>query len=142
MKILSVQERTVPLTSDTSNAAISFSTMTASAVVIEVETVSGRFKGLGFSSYGRYGQGGLLNERFIPRLLNAHARDFEGKAKEGFSMASFWDILMQDDHRYHTFDLVQGFQAYYPLTHLVLLVHPHHMFQEPLLQQQNIYEFH
>ena len=50
MKIISVDERTVPLTSDTSNAGISFSSMTASAVVIEIETAAGRFKGLGFSS--------------------------------------------------------------------------------------------
>ena len=66
MKILSADEQTVPLWSDTANAAISFENMTASAVVLEVETAKGRFRGLGFSSYGRYGHGGLLRERFIP----------------------------------------------------------------------------
>jgi len=53
MKIISVEERTIPLGSDTANAAISFQNMTASAVVVEIETGRGRFKGLGFSSYGK-----------------------------------------------------------------------------------------
>jgi len=97
MKIISVDERTVPLTSDTSNAGISFSSMTASAVVIEIETTAGRFKGLGFSSYGRYGHGGLLKERFIPRLLEAHPRDFEDEVTQGFSMARFWETLMNNE---------------------------------------------
>ena len=97
MKIISVDERTVPLTSDTSNAGISFSSMTASAVVIEIETAAGRFKGLGFSSYGRYGHGGLLKERFVPRLLEAHPRDFEDEVTQGFSMARFWETLMNNE---------------------------------------------
>jgi len=67
MRIISVNESTIPLGSDKGNAAISFQAMTASAVVVEIETSRGRFKGLGFSSYGRYGHGGQLQERFIPR---------------------------------------------------------------------------
>ena len=97
MKIVSIHERTVPLESETSNAAISFSTMTASAVVVEIETAKGRFKGLGFSSYGRYGHGGLLNERFIPRILNAQPEDFIDQAEGNFSMLNFWDVLMQNE---------------------------------------------
>ena len=97
MKILSIQERTVSLESETSNAAISFSKMTASAVVVEIETAKGRFKGLGFSSYGRYGHGGLLSERFIPRLLNAQPEDFIDQAEGNFSMLNLWNILMQNE---------------------------------------------
>ena len=97
MKIVSINERTVSLKSETSNAAISFSTMTASAVVLEIETAKGRFQGLGFSSYGRYGHGGLLGERFIPRLLNAQPEDFIDQVKGNFSMVNFWNVLMQNE---------------------------------------------
>ena len=68
MKILSIEERTVSLESGASNAAISFQTMTASAVALTVVLLGRKVTGLGFSSYGRYGHGGLLKERFIPRL--------------------------------------------------------------------------
>ncbi|MCC2097940.1 MAG: mandelate racemase, partial [Hyphomicrobiales bacterium] len=97
MRIVSVQERTVSLGSATANAAISFATMTASAVVAEVETAKGRFHGLGFSSIGRYGHGGLLRERFIPRLMAANAADFIDPAREAFSMDRLWSVLMRDE---------------------------------------------
>ncbi len=96
MKILSAAERTVDLGSATANAAISFDSMTASAVVIEIETARGRFRGLGFSSIGRFGHGGLLRERFIPRLLNASARDFLDDNGE-FSMQRAWAIVMANE---------------------------------------------
>ena len=98
MKILSIREQTVPLGSETANATISFAAMTASAVVIEVETDGGKFQGLGFSSYGRYGHGGLLKERFIPKLLNAEPDDFVDKASDTFSMSQFWNVLMKDEN--------------------------------------------
>lgn len=97
MKILSVNERTVDLASATSNAAISFDTMTASAVAVEVETHKGRFKGLGFSSIGRFGHGGLLRERFIPRLKNAGPAEFLDPESGTFSMARVWSILMANE---------------------------------------------
>ena len=70
MRIISAEEKTVSLSSNKKNAKISFNEMTASAVIIEIQTNRGQFKGLGFSSYGRYGHGGLLRERFLPRLKN------------------------------------------------------------------------
>jgi L-alanine-DL-glutamate epimerase-like enolase superfamily enzyme len=95
MRIISVDERTIPLGSKTKNAAISFQAMTASAVVIEIETSRGRFKGLGFSSYGRYGHGGLLRERFIPRLTNITDK-ISGETSVQL-MAQVWDVLMTDE---------------------------------------------
>ena len=97
MKVLSVRERTVALGSNTANAAIKFTSMTASAVVVEIETPRGRFRGLGFSSIGRYGHGGLLNERFIPRLLSASPDDLSDPAAGNFSMSRLWDVLMADE---------------------------------------------
>jgi L-alanine-DL-glutamate epimerase-like enolase superfamily enzyme len=97
MKVISVQERTVSLGSATANAAISFDTMTASAVVVEVETQRGRFHGLGFSSIGRYGHGGLLRERFIPRLQAASAADLHNPDSGVFCMQRAWAVLMKDE---------------------------------------------
>lgn len=97
MKIISIQERTVSLASAMANAAIAFDAMTASAVVVEIETKTGRFAGLGFSSIGRFGHGGLLRERFIPRLKAASPSDFIDPATEKFSMAQVWALLMKNE---------------------------------------------
>jgi L-alanine-DL-glutamate epimerase-like enolase superfamily enzyme len=50
------------------NASIGFDAMTASAVVLVTDR---GLKGFAFDSIGRYGKGGLLRERFFPRLLAA-----------------------------------------------------------------------
>ena len=50
------------------NASIAFDSMTASAVAVFTD---GDLKGYAFDSIGRYGKGALLDERFIPRLLQA-----------------------------------------------------------------------
>ncbi len=97
MRIISVRERTIPLGSPTANAAISFETMTASAVVLEVETGKGRLRGLGFSSVGRYGHGALMRERFVPRLLNAAPADFIDPATGAFAMWRFCAVLMNNE---------------------------------------------
>jgi L-alanine-DL-glutamate epimerase-like enolase superfamily enzyme len=59
------------------NASIAFDQMTASALVIRTDqTIGGEaLVGLAFDSIGRYGKGGLLRERFIPRLLAAAPSD-------------------------------------------------------------------
>ena len=73
MKIVEIRETTVTLGAAMRNAQIAFDAMTASAVaVITDRIVGGRpLVGLAFDSIGRYGHGGLLRERFIPRLLKA-----------------------------------------------------------------------
>ncbi len=82
MRISEIREKTVPLASPMRNARIGFSGMTASAVVV-VSDVMRHGKpvvGLAFDSVGRYGHGGLLRERFIPRLLAAAPDDYlDGK---------------------------------------------------------------
>jgi L-alanine-DL-glutamate epimerase-like enolase superfamily enzyme len=59
------RERTVPIGADMRNASIGFGAMTASALAL----VSDGVTGYAFDSIGRYGKGALLRERFIPRLL-------------------------------------------------------------------------
>src|SRR6056297_1151894 len=73
MRILAIHERTVPLSFAARSASIAFDGMTASALALETDRrVDGRpLVGLAFDTIGRYGHGGLLRERFIPRLMAA-----------------------------------------------------------------------
>ena len=75
MKITAIQEASVPIGSAMRNASIAFDQMTASALAIRTDQmVDGEpLVGLAFDSIGRYAKGGLLRERFIPRLLAAPA---------------------------------------------------------------------
>ncbi len=73
MRILAIREKTFPIASAIRNSYIDFSKMTLSAVALVTDVVreGKRVVGYGFNSNGRYGQGCLLRERFIPRLLDA-----------------------------------------------------------------------
>ena len=73
MKIIEIREKTVPISSPIRNAYIDFSKMTLSLVAVVTDVVRNgkRVIGYGFNSNGRYGQGMLMRERFIPRLLEA-----------------------------------------------------------------------
>ncbi len=73
MRILDVREITQPIASPIRNAYIDFSKMTTSLVAVVTDQVRDgrRVVGYGFNSNGRYGQGGLIRERFAPRLLEA-----------------------------------------------------------------------
>ena len=61
------------MASEIANAYIDFSKMTVSVVRLETDVeISGqKVIGYGFSSNGRYAQGALLRERFLPRLMEA-----------------------------------------------------------------------
>jgi D(-)-tartrate dehydratase len=80
------------------NAEISFDDMTASAVVVVSDLVrNGRpVVGLAFDSIGRYGHGGLLRERFIPRLLAASPETY-ADARGGIDPVRAWSVLMQNE---------------------------------------------
>lgn len=73
VRIVAIREVTKPIASAIRNAFVDFSSMTTSVVaVITDEVRDGRtVVGYGFNSNGRYGQGGLIRERFAPRLLEA-----------------------------------------------------------------------
>src|SRR5262249_38943697 len=80
------------------NAQISFDDMTASAVVVVSDLIrNGRpVVGLAFDSIGRYGHGGLLRERFIPRLLAAVPEDYADE-RGGIDPVRAWSVLMQNE---------------------------------------------
>ena len=76
MRIVEIRERTAPIASPIANAFIDFSKMTLSLVAVITDVVrDGRpVVGYGFNSNGRSGQGSLMRERFIPRVLEADLR--------------------------------------------------------------------
>jgi L-alanine-DL-glutamate epimerase-like enolase superfamily enzyme len=98
MRIIAVQERTIELSSATRNSSISFDAMTASVTAVHTDaSKDGRpLVGLAFDSIGRYGHGGLLRERFIPRLLAADPRDYADE-QGGICPHRAWAVLMKDE---------------------------------------------
>jgi L-alanine-DL-glutamate epimerase-like enolase superfamily enzyme len=98
VKILAIRETTVSLAAAMRNASISFGAMTASALAIVTDRmVDGQpVLGYAFDSIGRYGKGGLLRERFIPRLLAAAPEsllDAQGLPDPD----TCWKVVMQDE---------------------------------------------
>ncbi len=73
MRIVEIRESTRPISSSIRNAYIDFSKMTLSLVAVVTDVIrDGKpVIGYGFNSNGRYGQGALMRERFIPRVLEA-----------------------------------------------------------------------
>lgn len=96
MRILAVNEGTVPIQSDIQNAYINFSAMTASVVAVVTDVVRDGHPvvGYGFNSNGRYGAGGLLRERFIPRLMSASPEALWNDAGDNFDPHRIWQVLM------------------------------------------------
>jgi L-alanine-DL-glutamate epimerase-like enolase superfamily enzyme len=99
MRIVDVREVTAPIASSISNAYIDFSRMTLSlvAVVTDVVRDGRRVVGYGFNSNGRYGQGGLIRERFAPRLLEADAKNLLSDAGDNLDPDLIWATLMRNE---------------------------------------------
>jgi L-alanine-DL-glutamate epimerase-like enolase superfamily enzyme len=96
MRIVSIRQGVVPISSDIANAYIDFSKMTASVVAITVEDGQGRSAtGYGFNSNGRYSQHGLLSERFIPRL--EAVGELAPHADGGFDPTPAWAAMMKNE---------------------------------------------
>src|SRR3546814_20578086 len=73
MRIRNVVERDLPITSPGANAVVDFAGLTTSVVAVESDVVrhGRRLVGYGFGSIGRWAVGGILRDRFIPRLMDA-----------------------------------------------------------------------
>ena len=99
MRITAIHERNVPIAAPMRNAAIGFDEMTASAVAIETDVIRGGRPviGYGFSSIGRYAHGGLLRERFAPRLLAAAPADYRDEARDNLDPERAWPLLMRHE---------------------------------------------
>jgi L-alanine-DL-glutamate epimerase-like enolase superfamily enzyme len=67
------------------------------AVVTNVEVEGRRAVGYGFNSNGRYAASGLLRERFIPRLMQAHPAALVSDDGSNLDPHKIWSILMSDE---------------------------------------------
>jgi D(-)-tartrate dehydratase len=99
MRIVDIREVTAPIASSIANAYIDFSKMTCSLVAVVTDVVSnGRtVVGYGFNSNGRYGQGGLIRERFVPRVLEAEPGTLLNGAGDNLDPDRIWRTLMRNE---------------------------------------------
>jgi L-alanine-DL-glutamate epimerase-like enolase superfamily enzyme len=99
MRIVDLREVTLPIASPIANAYIDFSKMTCSLVAVVTDVVrEGRTViGYGFNSNGRYGQGGLIRERFRPRLLEAEPASLVNAAGDNLDTDRIWATLMKNE---------------------------------------------
>jgi len=98
MRIVAVQEKTIRLTAASRNSSISFESMTASALAVHTDAFQdGKpLTGFAFDSIGRYAHGGLLRERFIPRLMSADASEYQ--TDDGaIDPAKAWSLIMRNE---------------------------------------------
>jgi L-alanine-DL-glutamate epimerase-like enolase superfamily enzyme len=99
LRIVDVREITKPISSPIRNAYIDFSKMTSSlvAVVTNAERNGKRVVGYGFNSNGRYGQGGLIRERFSPRILEAEPASLLDATGENLDPDRVWTCMMRNE---------------------------------------------
>jgi len=99
MRIVSVREKTVPISSPIANAYIDFSKMTCSviAVITDVEVEGRPVIGYGFNSNGRYGQGPLLRDRILPRLAEADPKSLVDEENDNLDPFAIWATVMKNE---------------------------------------------
>lgn len=96
MKIVNILESTRPIKSDIRNAYIDFSKMTLSLVAVVTDVIrDGKpVIGYGFNSNGRYGQGGLIRDRFLPRILEAEPTSLLNAPGDNLDPHKIWAQMM------------------------------------------------
>ncbi len=72
-------------------------TLSLVALVTDVVRDGRRVVGYGFNSNGRYGQGGLIRERFAPRLLAADPESLLDDAGTNLDPDRVWATLMRNE---------------------------------------------
>lgn len=99
VRILEIREVTKPISSPIRNAYIDFSRMTSSLVAVVTDAVRDgrRVVGYGFNSNGRYGQGGLIRERFAPRVLEADPESLLNDAGTNLDPHRVWAAAMSNE---------------------------------------------
>jgi D(-)-tartrate dehydratase len=99
IRIVDVREVTKPISSPIRNAYIDFSKMTTSLVAVVTDAVrDGKpVVGYGFNSNGRYGQGGLIRERFAPRILEAAPASLAEASGGNLDPDKVWAAMMANE---------------------------------------------
>lgn len=99
MRIIDIVEVTKPIASPIRNAYIDFSKMTTSLVAVVTDQFRDgrRVVGYGFNSNGRYGQGGLIRERFRDRILHADPASLLNEDGSNLDAHKIWAAMMQNE---------------------------------------------
>jgi L-alanine-DL-glutamate epimerase-like enolase superfamily enzyme len=99
MRITEIREVTKRIASPIRNAYIDFSKMTASLVAVITDVVrDGKpVVGYGFNSNGRYGQGGLIRERFADRILEADPASLLDETGDNLDPDRIWAAMMSNE---------------------------------------------
>ena len=96
MKIKKILELTVPIHSTQRNSRFDFSKMNTSIVAVISDVIrNGRpLIGYAFNSFGRYGCGALLRERFIPKILEAPPESLLNDSQDNFDAQKIMNCLL------------------------------------------------
>src|SRR5215217_2695214 len=99
MRIAEIREVTKPIASPIRNAYIDFSKMTLSLVAVVTDVIrDGKpVVGYGFNSNGRYGQGKLMRERFIPRVLEAKPESLVDDSGQNLDPHKIWNAMFTNE---------------------------------------------
>jgi D(-)-tartrate dehydratase len=99
VRITDIREVTKPIASPIRNAYIDFSKMTCSLVAVVTDVVrDGKpVVGYGFNSNGRYGQGGLIRERFRDRVLDAPPGTLLDDEGTNLDPDRVWNAMMANE---------------------------------------------
>ena len=98
MHIVEVRQRTIPI-SRYADPAVPSDSLTTSAVAVITDVIRGGHPviGYGFASIGRFAQGGLIRERFAPRLLAAREADLVDQAGSNLDPFRAWRLMMANE---------------------------------------------
>jgi L-alanine-DL-glutamate epimerase-like enolase superfamily enzyme len=98
MRIVELHERSVPLSRYADPALPSGGLNTSMvAVVTDVMRAGRPVVGFGFASFGRFAQGGLIRERFAPRLLIAPDEELVNKSGDNLDPVRAWQCMMRGE---------------------------------------------
>src|SRR6187431_1457177 len=99
VRIVEVCEITKPISSPIRNAYIDFTKMTTSLVAVVTDQMRDgrRVVGYGFNSNGRYGQGGLIRERFRNRIIEADPNSLLDNAGTNLDPHRIWAAMMSNE---------------------------------------------
>ena len=99
MRIVDIRETTASIASSIANAYIDFSKMNCSVVAVVTDIVrNGKpVVGYGFNSNGRYSAGGLLRERFLPRLKEAKPETLLNDDGTNLDPSRIWATMMTNE---------------------------------------------
>jgi L-alanine-DL-glutamate epimerase-like enolase superfamily enzyme len=92
MQIVDIRERTIPI-SRYLDPTLNSGGLTTSLVAVIVSAGNSTVTGYGFASMGRFGQGGLIRERFAPRLMMAAPSALMDDAGH-LDPFRAWDVMM------------------------------------------------